>query len=144
MSKDRIPVISDERLLELYERIRPARKNFMGDLCWLRTYSLKELKQRSFIWDAKDILDVRVNDTDVRLRPITTFRCLHAYSAPGLFTPKVADVLAQIPDSLINSAFAFQMIEMPKTTSDFCQDEFSRQAFKDGYHTSVIELYASK
>ncbi len=144
MSKNRIPVISDERLLELYKRIRPVRKNMMGDLCWLRIYSLKELKQRSFIWDAKDILDVRVNDTGVRLRPITTFRCLHAYSAPGMFAPKVADVLAQIPDSLIDSTFAFQMIEMPKMTGEFCQDEFAKQAFKEGYHTSVIELYAMK
>lgn len=143
MSNKRIPDISDDLLLEIYKHVRPVRKNMMGKLCWLKEYSLDELRHRSYIWDDAD-MTTPVEETSVKLRPIGTFKCLHTWGAPSFFKPSIAEVLAQIPIELLGSAFAFQIIGMPETVNDFYADEFTTQAFKDGCHVSTVEIYAAE
>jgi hypothetical protein len=136
-----IPVISDERLLELYKHIKPIRKNIMGQLCWLREFDLKELREKGFLWDNDDIRTAVV-DCGIDLRPVTTFRCLHKYDSPAVFRPKVAEVLAQIDALNLDEIIAFEVIDEPKVVYEINGDYAIKQAFREGYHTSVVQLYA--
>ena len=140
MSKDRIPEISDERLYELYGHIRPVRKNVMGELCWLKDYSSKDLRKVEFLWDINDI-SAKVVDTGVALRPTTAIRCLHKYVSPGWFRPTIAEVLAQIPPEIAQEASAFEVIDQPQKVFSTSGDDYIQEAFRQGYHVSVIQLY---
>lgn len=141
MSKvKRIPDISDERLLELYQHIRPVKKNSWGNRCWLKQLDLKELRGASITWSDK-LLATPVEETGVKLREIGSFRCLHTWSAPALFHPTVAEILAQIPKELVDRAKAFEIV-VPTLMYNVVTDEFANKVFKEGYHVSTVVLYA--
>lgn len=141
MSKTkRIPDISDERLLELYQRIRPIRKNGWGQRCWLNEFNLKDLRNANLAWSDKRIT-VPIDETGVKLRELGSFKCLHTWNAPALFHPTVAEVLAQIPKELVGEAKAFE-IDVPAFMYNIHTDEFASKVFKEGYHVSTVVLYA--
>jgi hypothetical protein len=112
----------------------------MGELCWLKDYSSKDLRKAEFLWDDNDIC-AKVIDTGVALRPTTTIRCLHRYGSPGWFRPTVAEVLAQIPPEIAEKTSAFEVVDLPQSVFDINGDEYTKEALRQGYHVSVIQLY---
>ena len=132
MSKvNRIPDISDERLIELYHRIRPIAKNFMGTKCWMKEFSLKQLREKSIVGD-DSLLTTPVAETSVVLHEIGSFRCLHTWMAPAMLHPTIAEVLAQIPENLVKSTAAFEII-VPAMMNNI---------FDGRYHVTTVVLYA--
>ena len=112
MSKT-IPKISDKKLNELYERIRPViryaevkyggkthyEKHSEGDL-----YYIKKVDPRgvAFTWSPEP--DEKASGL-VEMTDITTY---HSYGYHGFFKPSVAEVLAQIPEKYLDDVVAFQ------------------------------------
>ena len=134
----KLPQISDDKLLELYSRIRPIRRDDDGDPCWVKEFSLERLRGSSYVWDSEDVGE-KIADTG--LTPIGAFKCLHGYGYYGLFKPSIAEVLAQIPYGFIDEADAFEIVEAPETAEDFRYDAFNSSAFDHHCHVSVVQLY---
>ena len=128
---NRIPDISDERLIELYHRIRPIARNYLGTKCWLKEFDLKQLRGTSIIGD-DSLLTTPVIETGVELREIGSFRCLHTWTAPAMLHPTIAEVLAQIPESLVESTATFEIIT-PQSMNNI---------FDGDYHVTTVVLYA--
>ena len=138
-----LPSISNEKLLELYSRIRPIRRDEDGDPCWLKDFPLDKLRGCSYIWEPEDVGE-KVAASGIVLKPIGAFKCLHGYGYYGLFKPSVAEVLSQIPYGFVDEAKAFEIVEAPETAEDFCCDAFNSSAFDHHCHVSVVQLYTTE
>lgn len=95
-----IPKISDQRLAELAPRIRPVTIRD-GTFWFIKPY---DPRKTAFSW--KPTLDVPAG-------PLTALRrvgTMHSFSFYGFFKPSVAEVLAQIPEDLIEQAIAFHTV----------------------------------
>lgn len=137
-----LPQISDDKLLELYSRIRPIRRDDDGDPCWVKEFSLERLRGSSYVGDSEDVGE-KVADTGIVLTPIGAFKCLHGYGYYGFFKPSIAEVLAQIPYGFIDDANAFEIVEAPERAEDFRCDAFNSSAFDHHCHVSVVQLYTT-
>ena len=140
MKKISIPTITDEELMRRYLKIKPVAE-VNGTKFWLRDYSLKELKDISYIWFT--IPDKREPVGD-RLSNHThyDFECFHRCGYPGFFKPRIAEVLAQIPEEVFEhySIGAFEIIKRPT-----CVDDLNRHkdATSQGFHVSTVRLYVN-
>jgi hypothetical protein len=123
-----IPEISDERLAELAKRIRPVVRSRSNALAYIEPCDLRRV---SFIWDAK------ITRKASKLVKHATIRTLHTYGYYGLFKPSIAEVLAQIPEDLIEQTVAFEVIG-PKDASDLNREQ---EALNAGFHVAVTHLY---
>lgn len=102
----------------------------------LREFTLQELRNQSYIWnrheDKRDIVDPS------RLETVDDFLCLHTWGYYGLFKPSIAEVLSQAPESVIEQANTFEIIESPETR----EDVFKYKEFIDnGFHLSKVRAY---
>ena len=70
------------------------------------------------------------------LKDIST---LHSYGYYGLFKPSIAEVLAQIPDEIIDQVCAFEIIDSPKTADDLNKNI---KILNAGFHVATTRLYA--
>ena len=70
--------------------------------------------------------------------PEYDFECLHKYGAPNFFKPSIGEVLAQIPDSVLDKVCAFEIIQKPETEFDLHKNKI---ALANGFHTSIVRLY---
>lgn len=134
-----IPEISNEELLERYKRIKPI-VEIEGTKYFLRDFKEDELRNISFIWNAKE---EKKEPVDVqKIKPIENrdFKCIHKYGYYGLFKPSIAEVLAQIPERDLQLVCAFEIIESPENTRDFAKHQIE---FDNGYHVSKVRLYYS-
>jgi len=95
---EHVPKITDERLAELLARIRPVHR-FDGELCYIKPVDPRRI---AFTWDPKK--DMRA-DGLVALQYVMT---CHDYGHPSLFKPSVAEVLAQIPEDIVDEVVAFE------------------------------------
>jgi len=93
-----IPKITDEKLQELLLRIRPV-LSFGGKLSYIKSVDPRHI---AFLWDPKP--DGEAEDL-VILRSIRTY---HDYGHPSLFKPSIAEVLAQIPEDILDKVVAFE------------------------------------
>ena len=137
-----LPEISDDKLLELYSRIRPVRRDEEGNPCWVKDFSLERLRGSSYIWEPSDVGE-KLAATGIVLTPIGAFKCLHGYGYYGLFKPSIAEVLSQIPYGFIDEANAFEIVEAPERAEDFHCDAFNSSAFDHHCHVSVVQLYTT-
>lgn len=142
MYKISIPEISNEELLKRYEQIKPLIR-CDDKLYHLREFDLNELIGQSFIWDYTDDLRNPVGENEFLYMEGEDFLCLHRYGYYGLFKPSIAEVLSQIDDSVLPFVSAFELLDEPMTSSDFHKDNFTINAFHNGYHVSKIRLYQS-
>lgn len=138
-----IPEISDEKLLELSQRIKPVIRFSRGLKGLFLSpegipYYIKpvDLREMAFTWDATPSKKAK------GLQEIVAIRTLHSYGYHGLFKPSIAEVIAQIPEEFLDRVVAFEIVDQPETAADFYRDEEMREAFDAGYHTAFTMLYA--
>jgi hypothetical protein len=112
--------ITDEKLYSLNSIIKPVVKR--ED----KLYYIKEvnLRNESFAWNPKITIEAQ------NLTKFAEVLTYHTYGYMGLFKPSIAEVLAQIPDELINECVAFEI-----------QSELGKEAIRGDYHISNTTLY---
>lgn len=125
---DRIPEISDALLSKLCARIKPV-YHFRGKL-----YFIKPVKPRgmSFIWHPKKTRRA------VKIVPMSKITTYHTWAYYGFFKPSIAEVIAQIPSSIIDHVTAFEIVDFPRTAADLNRH---KQELNEGYHVAVTQLY---
>ena len=133
--KFEIPEIDDKRLKELYQLLKPIVT--IDEMKYLlREFTLQELRNQSYIWnrheDKRDIVD------SSRLEIVDDFLCLHTFGYYGLFKPSIAEVLSQAPESVIEQANTFEIIESPETREDVFK---YKEVIDNGFHLSKVRAY---
>lgn len=133
--KIEIPEIDDKRLKELYQLLKPIVT--IDEMKYLlREFTLQELRNQSYIWnrheDKRDIVD------SSRLETVDDFLCLHTFGYYGLFKPSIAEVLSQAPESVIEQANTFEIIESPETREDVFK---YKEVIDNGFHLSKVRAY---
>ncbi len=125
--------ISDERLQELYQKIKPVvrfakvsyggqskcERHPEGDLYFIEDV---DLRKTAFTWDPKP------KEKAKKLKHLEDIKTFHTYGYYGFFKPSIAEVIAQIPESLLEKTVAFE-------TLTGCQIEGE-------YHSTVTRLYS--
>lgn len=61
------------------------------------------------------------------------------YRSRSTFSPRAAEVIAQIPEDLFDIVNAFEIVNTPKNLTEMLQEP---EAFLLGYHTATTRLYA--
>lgn len=130
-----IPEIDDKRLKELYQLLKPIVT--IDEMKYLlREFTLQELRNQSYIWnrheDKRDVVDPS------RLEIVDDFLCLHTWGYYGLFKPSIAEVLSQAPESIIEQANTFEIIESPETREDVFK---YKEVIDNGFHLSKVRAY---
>ncbi len=130
-----IPEIDDKRLKELYHLLKPIVT--IDEMKYLlREFTLQELRNQSYIWnrheDKRDIIDSN------KLETVDDFLCLHTWGYYGLFKPSIAEVLSQAPESVIEQANTFEIIESPETREDVFK---YKEVIDNGFHLSKVRAY---
>lgn len=130
-----IPEIDDNRLKELYQLLKPIVT--IDEIKYLlREFTLQELRNQSYIWnrheDKRDVVDLS------RLETVDDFLCLHTWGYYGLFKPSIAEVLSQAPESVIEQANTFEIIESPETREDVFK---YKEVIDNGFHLSKVRAY---
>lgn len=130
-----IPEIDDKRLKELYQLLKPIVT--IDEIKYLlREFTLQELRNQSYIWnrheDKRDVVDPS------RLETVDDFLCLHTWGYYGLFKPSIAEVLSQAPESVIEQANTFEIIESPETREDVFK---YKEVIDNGFHLSKVRAY---
>ncbi len=137
--KNHIPEISDQKLQELCERIKPVIRFARGPKGLFRSregyaYYIDPVDPRSiaFTWDPKPTKRATWLQS---LCDITTY---HTYNYYGLFKPSIAQVIAQIPEEHIDKVVAFEIIICPETSADL--NDYNKE-LNEGYHVATTRLY---
>ena len=130
-----IPEIDDKRLKELYHLLKPIVT--IDEMKYLlREFTLQELRNQSYIWnrheDKRDIIDPN------KLETVDDFLCLHTWGYYGLFKQSIAEVLSQAPESVIEQANTFEIIESPETREDVFK---YKEVIDNGFHLSKVRAY---
>lgn len=130
-----IPEIDDKRLKQLYQLLKPIVT--IDEMKYLlREFTLQELRNQSYIWnrheDKRDVVDPS------RLETVDDFLCLHTWGYYGLFKPSIAEVLSQAPESVIEQANTFEIIERPETREDVFK---YKEVIDNGFHLSKVRAY---
>ncbi len=130
-----IPEINDKRLKELYQLLKPIVT--IDEMKYLlREFTLQELRNQSYIWnrheDKRDVIDRN------KLETVDDFLCLHTWGYYGLFKPSIAEVLSQAPESVIEQANTFEIIESPETREDVFK---YKEVIDNGFHLSKVRAY---
>jgi len=123
-----IPDITDERLNELARRIKPIVK-FKKQLYYIRKCNLRTT---AFQWAPKPTSRVQ---NIARLDDITTY---HKHAYYGLFKPSIAEVLAQIPEHLVDQVCAFRIVWQPENINDF---RAQWDVVENSHHKTKTRLY---
>ena len=133
-----IPPISNEELMRRYLKIKPVAE-VAGVKYWLKNYSVHEMRYSSYFLT---IIPDKQTPVGEALSNHThyDFQCLHTFGYHGFFKPSIAEVLAQIPEDILNqyTIDAFEIIAWPTCSNDL--NKF-RKAMKHGFHVSVVRLY---
>ena len=130
-----IPEIDDNRLKELYQLLKPIVT--IDEMKYLlREFTLQELRNQSYIWnrheDKRDVVDPN------KLETVDDFLCLHTWGYYGLFKPSIAEVLSQAPESVIEQANTFEIIESHETREDVFK---YKEVIDNGFHLSKVRAY---
>ena len=128
--------ISDEKLLKLYEKIKPI-VDIEDRKYLIREFALNELRYSSYLTDSNVTDEVRASS----LETIGEFDCYHTISSREIFEPKIADVLSQMPGELVLKAKAFEIIGIPKLVKDMNSDI---RLINSDYHLSKVRVYSMK
>jgi hypothetical protein len=124
----RIPEITDERLNELFKRIKPV-VEFNGVKHYIRKC---HLRTTAYTWDAKKTKEAPA------LKEVRSIRTLHTYGYYGFFKPSIAEVIAQIPEDLIDQVTEFEIVKRPLNADDLNEE---KRAVNAGFHVATVALY---
>jgi hypothetical protein len=75
------------------------------------------------------------------LKPIRDIRTHHTYGYYGFFKPAIAEVLAQIPEDILEQVVAFEIIKWPQDADDLNKE---LEALNAGYHVAITRLYSKE
>jgi len=125
-----VPEITEEKLRYLIQKIVPVvRENNK-----LYQIIIPDLRNIAYTWDYK------ITEECNNLKEVKRIKTHHYCGYYGLFKPSIAEVLAQIPEDLIDKVNAFEII------SDVCSgtdDEI--KIFKEGNgHLATTILYEKR
>ena len=130
-----IPSISDKRLKELYNLLKPIVT--IDEMKYLlRRFTLDELRNISYIYHAT--IDTTELVKEEQLEPIDEFPCLHRCGYYGFFKPSVAEVLSQVPEKTVSKSNLFEIVEEPETRRDVFQYP---EVINGGFHLSKVRTY---
>lgn len=111
-----LPHVSDEELLNRFQKIRPIVK-YKDWLYYYKTdTNIEELRNVEYMWDPKN--DIRELVNIEYFEELGVFPCYHTYGYYGIFKPTIAEVLEQFPDEYLEQATAFYMVDYPKNDID--------------------------
>ena len=131
-----VPQIDDEELAYMYKLLKPI-VNVEGAKYLLKEYTLAELRNQSYLWNASE--DKREKVDSEKLKVIQEFLCLHTFGYPTLFKPSIAEVLSQMPMISTMDADYFEIVESPK-------DQYDVFRYKDladkHLHLSMVRTYS--
>ena len=143
MYKVSLPAVFEnhEEIMRRYARIKPI-VEVNGQKHFLREFSEEEVFTHAYINDPSDvIMEESVNTTLFISRPNDDFECIHSYGYYGIFKPSIAEVLSQIPDTLLDFVDGFEIIDYPRTPEDFNKHKVE---FYNHFHVSTVRLYTSR
>lgn len=144
MFKMSIPTISDEELKRRYNQIKPV-ITIGRKLYYFREFDLIGISFDNYLEDIDRDIGEEVPVDELEVWKGRDFQCLHYYNISWeLFTPTIHDVLAQLNVEDIPYIKAFEIIERPKTPSDFWKNDLTSFAFRNGFHVSTVRLYREK
>ena len=129
-----IPKINKGELLKIYDRVKPI-YTYNNEKYNLRIFEASELKTKSYTWVRENDLNGLIDMN--HLYAVGDFPCLHK-NDNGVFSPTIAEVLSQIPSSLVEKVDAFEIIEYPETTRDI---EMYPDIKEKGYYLSLVRTY---
>jgi hypothetical protein len=131
----RIPDISDKKLEMLVKKIKPVvrcsrlldtelvRLNHEGDLLCYIEYDNPRMD--NFVQDPKP------KSLAEGLKHFADVKTYHKFGVPVLFSPSIAEVLAQIPKKYLDEVVAFETIAHGLNEDNLVDD----------YHVTVTRLY---
>jgi hypothetical protein len=126
--KSYIPKLSEEELEKRAQTIKPVIR-FDGTLHYIEDVHLSNV---SHIWSPVK------KDVASGLLPVTNVVTYHTYGYCGLFKPSIAEVLAQVPEEIVDQVCAFEIVEKPKSAEDLNRN---LEALNTGYHFATVQLY---
>lgn len=126
-----IPEVSEEKIKELFSRIKPV-IDYNGVKKYIKDVDPFNI---SYIWSPKT---KGIANNLIAIKDIITY---HSYGYYGLFKPSIAEVLAQIPDDIVDKVDAFEIIEHPECAEDLNDNS---DALNDGFHVAKTRLYEIK
>lgn len=121
-----------DRITSLSERIKPVVLRNGA----LRPILHDDVFNSSFLWD-HDSETASCEATG--LTPIEDITTYHVYGFIGLFKPSIAEVIACIPERLINSVAAFEFISAVEPLGVVSKED--RWCLSAGYHIATMRLY---
>ncbi len=130
-----IPKINDTRLKELYHILKPI-VSVENLKYYIRKFTLQELRTLTYTLNRDDNKMKRIDEKE--LEWVEDFLCLHSIGNFGLFQPKIAEVLSQVPEKTLEEANIFEIIDYPKTEEDM--NKFP-EITNHGFHLSKVRSY---
>ncbi len=125
-----IPQVSEERIKELAERIKPVVQFACNGKCYIEPV---DLFKTAYTWNPKPA------DEAMGITPLCDIITYHTYGYYAMFKPSIAEVLAQIPAESLDKVVAFEIVGSPKTADDL---NHKHEALEAGYHVATTRLYA--
>ena len=123
-----IPLMPLEEIESRAERIKPIINGKVVDC--------PDLVSTAYTWDPKFKDEVLPE-----LKVLQTICTYHGYGHYSLFKPSIAEVLAQIPDDLLQQVVAFEIVDRPETAEDLNKH---LDALNAGFHVAYARLYVAK
>ena len=142
--KIKIPIMKNKEIAKWYENMKPivngkTSENLKSKSVYLRLLTKEELTDRSYTWLTKENYADEVEYGKLSL--LADIKMIHKWSYYGFFNPSVGEIIRQIPKELLGKVVAFEIIYLPKNSSDF---NLFKKEFDAGFHVSVVRLYQAK
>ena len=125
----KVPEMSEQRLLELVERIKPVMTFKDEGCCYIKPV---DPLSEAYMWDAEPA------GRAVGLKALCDITTYHPYGYYGSFKPSVAQVILQIPPEHQDKVVAFEIVKHPETADDLDPES---EIFNSGYLVATTRLY---
>lgn len=125
-----IPDMPVTEIIELAKRITPVIR-FEGQLFHIETHG--DIFTTSYLWSAE-----RTHEA-INLHLLSRIITYHKWGYYGFFKPSIGEIIAQIPDNLVNKTDAFEIEWYPQNADDLNRQ---KQVVYDGYHMAITCLFA--
>ena len=133
-----LPHLTHDELLARYRNIKPI--VYHNNLFYyLKRYNEKMMRTESLLSNLDKDIRREVNMYGSLI--IDDFPVYHEYSNMNFFEPKVAEILEQFPDELLEESNAFYILDYPQNTLDLCNQ---LDVLKSGCHKSTVRALRIK
>ena len=125
----KVPEMSERRILELVERIKPVVTFKEEGCCFIKPV---DPFSEAYTCDAEPASKA------VGLKALCDITTYHPYGYYGSFNASVAQVILQIPPEHVDKVIAFEIVKYPETADDL---DPKSEIFNSGYHVATTRLY---